>query len=180
MAKQTLKGQVMSKNGFWFILFLYAVSVTGCIGQLIVLTVRYDVEIEGHLKRAADANTVPMALSELRIAVANIEKQHLTHGSSHVLYASPSTDLKFWYNNLQASITELERVTPETSQLETSNILVKLRETLLDHHEKGDSVTSPENITVYPNQFGYMIVEWCLGLLGVCLLFCFIALFKDS
>lgn len=105
----------------------------------------------GYLKRAADANSVEMAKKELEKAVTEIERQGLTSGYTSILWKTPSEDVGFWYNNLKTSLQELQNLPVNSSPLEKSNMLIKLRETLLDGGKDGDSVTYPAGIQIYPN-----------------------------
>lgn len=110
---------------------------------------------EGYLKRAADANTVAQAKIELGRAIKYMEENGLTHGYTSVVYTTPDEDVEFWYNNVKSAKSELEKVTDETTPLERTNMLMKLRETLLDSGEKESSVTVPEGISIYPNNVMY-------------------------
>lgn len=118
-----------------------------CLLYVTFAKIDYGRNIEGHLKLAADANTVSLAQKELQIAISAMENRGLTSGSSHFWYSHPSTDIGYWYENISSSKKELEELDPEASQLEKTNVLMKLRETLLD----GEEVTHPNNIAVYPN-----------------------------
>lgn len=132
-------------------------------GIRIVAGISYEQDCGGYLKRAADANTVELADKELSRAVTYIENNQLTSGYTSVIYRTPDEDLGFWYSNLKASQKELQEISPEATQLERTNVLMKLRETLLDDGEKGQSVTQPDGISVYPNN----AVLWFIGLLGL-------------
>jgi len=124
---------------------------------------------EGYLKRAADANTVFQASKELNIAIEHMENNGLTEGYTSILYTTPDEDIEFWYNNIKSALTELQKVTEETTSLEKSNLLMKLRETLLDASGQDGKmvVTIPEGISVYP----YNILFCCLGVFSiVCLI----------
>ncbi len=107
-------------------------------------------ELTGHLKRAADANSIELALAELTTSLDYIEKNNLTRGYTSIVYKTPDEDLEFWYKNLKASKEELEK-TENSSSLEKTNVLLKLRETLLDEGEKGSRTTFPEGLSIYPN-----------------------------
>lgn len=133
---------------------------------LIVKTVHLDQNCTGHLKRAAGANTVELALKELNQAVAYCESNNLTKGYTSVFYNTPDEDIEFWYNNLKASQAELESVTPETTSLEKTNILMKLRETLTDQGEKGAKITYPDGLSRYPDNGMWMF----LGLLSIAMI----------
>lgn len=139
-------------------------------GTRVVSLIRFDQNCEGYLKRAADANTVKLAEENLSIAVDYASVHDLNEGYTSLLWRTPDEDVGFWFDNLSSSLEELRSVSPNASQLERSNLLIKLRETLLDHSSnKGDSVTTPSGIEVFPNNKGFAL--W--GLLS----FVFAALF---
>lgn len=112
--------------------------------------IRFERGCEGHLKRAADANTIELAIQETQTAVDYMEAQGLTAGYTSVIYTTPDEDIGFWHQNIKASLEELKSVSPEATPLVKSNVLLKLRETLLDHGQHGDTVTAPTGISVYP------------------------------
>lgn len=105
----------------------------------------------GYLKRAADANTVILAKTELDIALTYLEKTSLTSGHTSILWTTPNEDIGYWYSNLKAAQKDLKRATNEASQLTESNVLIKLRETLLDYTHRGTSVTVPQGLYLYPH-----------------------------
>jgi hypothetical protein len=107
-------------------------------------------ELTGHLKRAADANSIELALQELNTSINYIEKINLTSGYTSIIYQTPDEDLEFWYQNLKASKTELEKTTNSIS-LEKTNVLLKLRETLMDEGKKGSHITFPQGIEIFPH-----------------------------
>lgn len=116
----------------------------------IVANINFDRKCEGYLKRAADANTVILAKKQLEIAIAYMDKKELTEGYTSVLYRTPDEDVGFWYTNIKDSLAELNAMAPEATQLERSNMLMKLRETLLDNTTDGTSVTFPDGISIFP------------------------------
>jgi len=124
----------------------------------LVWAIQLDQNCEGYLKRAADANTVEMAKEELGKAIEYAEEKKLTEGYTSILYKTPNEDVGFWYKNLKASSDELGRVKPETPQLERTNILMKLRETLLDSNDGKTSVTVPPGISKYPYNTAWAFV----------------------
>ena len=107
-------------------------------------------QLTGNLKRAADANSIELALQELNTSLNYIEKNNLTTGYTSIIYQTPDEDLEFWYKNLKASKHELEKSINSTS-LEKTNVLLKLRETLLDQGEKRSHITYPEGIAIFPH-----------------------------
>ena len=125
-------------------------------------------DFTGYLKQAADANTPELAKSKLSAAIAGIEKRGLTSGYTSIFYNTPDEDLGFWYNNLKASENDLQKLSPNASQLEQSNVLMKLRQTLLDHEKNGEAVTCPAGASLYP----YNLVMAIWGTISVVFLFC--------
>lgn len=126
-------------------------------GARIVKMVIFNRDCGDHIKRASDANTVEMATDEMRTVIRYLEDNKMTEGYTSMLYNTPDEDVGYWYKNLKSSLEELEKVKPETTQLERSNILLKLRETLLDHGDRGDTVTVPSGISVFPNNIFYAL-----------------------
>ncbi len=164
------------KKFIGIILILFTLSMfTTCT----VKAVRFDQNCTGYLKRAADANTVETAKSELTKTINYLETNNITKGYTSVFYETPDEDISFWYNNLKASQLELSKVNDSTSALEKTNLLMKLRETLLDSGEKGDHLTIPDGLWRYPNNLLFGILFWVslLSLAGGALL---IALHYDD
>jgi hypothetical protein len=126
-------------------------------GVRIVAEINFDRNCAGYLKRAADANTVELAAENLAVAVKYAEENRMTTGYTSVVYRTPDEDVGFWYKNLKASADELARVAPDASQLEQSNVLMKLRETLTDDGEGGGTqVTVPPGISIFPRNSFYL------------------------
>lgn len=133
----------------------------------IVKSVVFNIECNGHLKRAADASTTELAKQELKIALTYLEEKNITQGYTSVLYQTPDEDIGFWYKNLKESLAELEKVTLEATQLEKTNLLMKLRETLLDQssgESGGIEVTCPSGISIFPNNVVYCFFGWISAL----------------
>jgi hypothetical protein len=157
--------------------FVSIICIIFCLTVWTIVAVKY-VSLQrncvGYLKRAADANTISTAAEQLDKAIAYMEANNLTHGYTSVLYTTPDEDIAFWYNNIVASRAELAKTDSTTSMLEQSNMLIKLRETLLDAGEHKDHITCPDGLSRYPNNLG-----WGLALIGTvaCLALLFIALF---
>lgn len=138
----------------FFVGFLILALVGSC---RIVNEIWFDRGCEGFLKQASDANTVDVAKDRLAQAIKYLDDNNLTSGYTSIVYRTPSDDVGFWYNNLKASMNELESVPEDANQLLRSNLLIKLRETLLDHGQSGDSVTSPNGISIYPNNMVFCL-----------------------
>lgn len=153
----------------WFLLILGLVLSIGWGSTLIVRGIQFDRGAEGYLKRAADANTVELAETQLRIAIDYIEAKELTSGYTSIIYRTPDEDVGFWYTNLKTSLEELQALDSTSTVLERSNMLMKLRETLMDDGEKGASITTPPGISLFPMNRGlavwglFSIVMLCVG-----------------
>lgn len=111
----------------------------------------------GFLKRAADASTISVANQELSRAINYLEKNNLTSGYTSVIWKTPDEDIGFWYNNLKASQDELFKLPMNASPLEKTNVLMKLRETLL---EDKDQLTYPRGLAVYPYNTLWCLLLW--------------------
>jgi len=126
--------------------------------------VRFGIDFEGRLERAASANTVAVALPEVATAVAWLEAHDATSGYTSIFYNTPDEDVGFFYTNMRASLAELHRVPPDASPLEQSNVLMKLRETV-EHVPKG--------LDVFPGNTTWCVAGWIafvafgLGITGI-------------
>lgn len=125
----------------------------------------------GYLKQAADANTINVAKAQLSKSLNYLEKNSMTTGYTSILYNTPNEDVGFWYSNLKISYNELSKIDSNSSSLEKTNILMKLRETILDNNEKGDSVTVPPGLARYPYNLLWAIINVISFLLTLFLIF---------
>lgn len=156
MSKFNYRKQSRLGESFKTFFFLSIASLLICIGVRTYNAIQFDRKCEGHLKRAADANSVEMAEKELGLALNYMEANNLTTGYTSVIYTSPEDDVEFWYTNVKTSYDELISLSDSTTSLEKSNVLIKLRETLIDHSgESGDKVTVPPGIHNFPNNTAY-------------------------
>ena len=137
----------------------------------IVKGITFNQECGGYLSRAANANTVDLAKTELKRATDYLEQRDLTEGYTSVLWKTPDEDIGFWYSNLKASLDELEATAPDATPLERSNVLMKLRETLMtSSSEGGSSVTVPDGISVYPSNTLFFCWAWAsIGAAALCI-----------
>lgn len=135
------------KNFVFTVIFLLAlIAPTACI----VKSIRFDQQCAGYIKQAADANTVELALQRLQVAIDYAESHNLTSGYTSVLWKTEDENIGFWYQNLLMCQQELMGAQGGT-QLEKSNILMKVRESLTDQGEKGTELKIPDGISRYPN-----------------------------
>jgi len=143
----------MKKGLFIFFCILFAFSlITPAV--VIVKSVKFNQNCGGYIKQAADANTVELSLSRLEKAIDYAHTNGLTDGYTSVLWKTEDENVGFWYENLVACRDELKLVSENenASQLEKSNILMKVRESLMDNYgENGDSITVPDGISRFPN-----------------------------
>ena len=126
---------------------------------LFVKDIQFTQQCEGYLKQAADANTVELASDRLDKAIKYAEDNGLTTGYTSVVYKTEDENIGFWYDNLKACQKELKSAI-NASQLEKSNVLMKVRESLTDEGEKGTDLTIPDGLYKYPNNAAWAIVEF--------------------
>ena len=77
------------------VLFCIVFGVWGTIRT--VKSIVFNIECNGHLKRAADASTIELAKQELTTAITYLEKKDITTGYTSILYKTPDEDIGFWY-----------------------------------------------------------------------------------
>lgn len=163
--------------------FPVAITVVGALlfltycGVCVYRYVRYDQDIGGHLKRAADANQPALAITELEKAASNMDDWGLCSSKetdvcyTSVIYRTPDEDVGFWRTNLDQTLQDLRDLPPDADHLVISNTLLKVRETLVDHKgSSGVTVTDPDGITLYPHNTGFAL--WGLGSLLMLLFGC--------
>jgi hypothetical protein len=102
-----------------------------------------------------------------------MEENKLTEGYTSVWYDTQEDDISFWYNNLKSAESELNTIGANASQLEKSNVLIKLRETLLDQDKNGEHVTVPNGISRYPHNGIIGAFVFITVILGFCLIVIF-------
>lgn len=133
-------------------------------GVRISKKIQFKQNVSGYLKRAADASTIEIANEELTKVITYLEANNLTSGSTSMIWETPNEDIGFWYKNLKASQNELQNLKSE-SALERTNVLIKLRETLVDTG-KSTKITVPKGLSVYPNNklWGFLTITALLSL----------------
>lgn len=142
-----------------FTIILLAILTLVGTGAVIYKRIDFKQNCSGHLERAANANTVELAVKELDVAIQYAEANGYTTGYTSVIYRTPDEDVEYWYNNLCASRQELLNLPDSTSTLEKTNTLMKLRETLTDTGEHGSYVIYPEGLQFYPHNFLWGILR---------------------
>lgn len=137
-------------------------------GVAIVKKIQFNVNCLSYLEMAADANSVQLAHKHLTTAINYLEANNLTSGNTKIFIYKPTCDIGFWYENLKSAQMQLEELSQkeELTDLEESNALMKLRETLLDKN----SVTCPSYISFYPAHVGWVwsiTLIWLLWILAL-------------
>jgi len=87
----------------------------------------FKIACEGHLKRASDATTVPLAVQELEIALKYLKDNELTNGYTSITFEDPSEDIQFWYTNILAAKEELKKMPKDANMLTKSSVLLKFQ-----------------------------------------------------
>ena len=131
----------------------------------ISMRIDFNQNCKGYLKQAADANTVELALDRLDKALLYAERKGWTDGYTSILWKTEDENIGFWYDNLKASRQELILV-QNSSQLEQTNVLMKLRETLTESTDQGTAITYPAGLWKYPHNGLYAVLAWIVNILG--------------
>ena len=143
-----------------FTIILLTILALAGTGAVIYKRIDFKQNCSGRLERAANANTVELAVKELDAAIQYAEAKGFTTGYTSVIYRTPDEDVGYWYNNLYASRQELVNLPDSTSTLEKTNTLMKLRETLTDTGENGTKVIYPIGLQFYPHNFLWGVLRW--------------------
>lgn len=125
----------------------------------IVQAIKFDKDCKGYLKNAADANTPEIALDRINHALEYMEANGMTNGYTSVLWTTENENVGFWYQNVKACKSELEACLG-SSQLEKTNVLMKVRESLTDEGKNGTVITKPCGISRFPNNTMWFWGGW--------------------
>lgn len=139
-------------------------------GMAIFKTIEFGAECVNYFELAADANNVILAEKYLTKGIEYLENHNLTSGYTKIFVYRPTNDIGIWYENLKAAQNQLQELSnkQELSELEESNCLMKLRETLLDNN---GMITHPTCISFYPNDTGWfwrMCLIWIFWVIAIC------------
>ncbi len=129
-------------------------------GMRIYHAIDFERKLEGHLKRAADANSISLAKQELEVAVKQMEAWGMTNGYTSIVYTTPDEDVGFWYQNVKSCLDQINSLPDGAQQGEKDLVLMKLRQSLLDHKGGHEAVTVPTGIGVFPNNANYCLFGW--------------------
>lgn len=135
----------------------------------IVQSIDFSANCGNYLELAADANSIEIAKKQLTKAVDYLETNNLTSGHTKIFVYYPKNDIGMWYDNLKTAQSQLRDMLEqdEITELEKSNMLMKLRETILNDD---GTLTHPEGISLHPNyalMFWLNSTLWLLWILGV-------------
>ena len=147
-----------------FLIFLTIVLViipTLMYGDAIIKVINFEAECINYFELAADANNVILAEKYLTKGIEYLENHNLTSGYTKIFIYKPINDFGIWYENLKAAQAQVQELATkeELTDLEESNCLMKLRETLLDSE---GYVNHPILISFHPNSTSYF---WKLSLI---------------
>lgn len=152
----------------FFIILCIICILLPCIvyGVAFVESLHMEANCIGYFEMAADANSVELAEKHLSSGIEYLEENNLTKGSTKIFVYSPTNDLGLWYENLKSAQLQLQELKAQENltELEESNALMKLRETLLNSE---GAVTHPSMITFYPNQVIWFLALWLLWVLWI-------------
>ena len=151
-------------KAFFIVLCIICIIIPIIVyGAAIVKTVQMDANCISYLKMAADANSVDLANKHLTSAITYLENNNLTSGNTKIWIYKPTTDIGLWYENLKSAQEQLQEVCEreDLTELEESNMLMKLRETLCDGE---GTITHPSMISFYPSHVGWM---WSMCLIWI-------------
>ena len=140
-------------------IFILAASMI-CPLIYIIKSIQFNQNCGGYLEQAANANTVELALDRLDHAVDYIERNNLTSGYTSVLWRTEDENVEFWYKNIKACRDELKIVSENenATHLEKSNVLMKVRESLVNDSESVQVIV-PQGISLYPNNLVWGILR---------------------
>ena len=144
-----------------FVLLLIPILAVGIVR--VVWNIQFDINCGKRLERAATANSISIANEEMEAALRYIEAHKLTSGYTSILWKSPEEDVEFWYRNLVASQEELESLLAKSegvSAMESSNVLLKLRESLMGK----DRHIAPPGISAFPSNTAMAFAFFITGL----------------
>ena len=140
------------------ILFLAIIFTIAFGAWALVRTVKvyqFENNCEVYIERAANASSVEIAKEELGKAIKYAEDNNLTEGIVSIFLKRPQNDVGYWYKNMKTAYEELDNLHKDATALEKTNLLMKLRESLVDTVDGTTYVVSPQGISIYPNNVAY-------------------------
>ena len=147
---------------FWLFIVIVIFAVTG------IRSIRFKQNCSGYLKQCANASSITLALDRLNLAIDYLEKNNLTTGYTSILWKTEDDNITFFYNNLKDCQQELIKVA-DASQLEQTNVLMKVREVLTDEGQYGTKLVIPNGLSRYPFNTLFAIL-FVVGIIGLFIL----------
>jgi hypothetical protein len=129
-----------------------------CPSIVLVKDIKFTQNCKGYLEQSANANTVELSKDRLDKAISYIEANHLVTGYTSIFLKTEDENVEFWYNNLKACQKELE-LGKKGTQLEKTNLLMKVRESIMKNDGTGDSAIIPDGISRYPHNLMFAILN---------------------
>ena len=149
------------KQFFIFLTIIFILIPSISYTNAIVKDIKFNAECINYFELAADANNVVLAEKYLTKGIEYLENHNLTSGYTKVFVYKPINDIGIWYENLKAAQAQTQELATksELTDLEESNCLMKLRETLLNNE---GFVNHPSLIIFHPNATSWF---WKINLL---------------
>lgn len=152
------------KQFFIFLTIIFVILPIIIYGVGIYKVITFEANCINYFELAADANNVILAEKYLTKGIEYLENNNLTSGYTKIFIYKPTNDIGIWYENLKAAQSQLQELTnkEDLTELEESNCLMRLRETLL---QEDGIITHPELVSFHPNStfwFWKMCLIWML------------------
>ena len=157
-------------------IILGVILILACLPNYIYTiakVIQFEANCGDYLVLSADANNIDTAEKHLTTAINYLEENDLTEGYTKIFVYYPKNDIGLWYENLKTAQEQLQEMQGknDVTELEESNMLMKLRETILSD---SDCVTHPIGISIAENYtllFWLNCLMWILPLIGIILMY---------
>lgn len=158
----------MKKVLFIILAIICFISPFFCWIPSIIKDFQFSANCGNYLELSADANSIEIAEKQLTKAIDYLEENNLTSGNTKIFLYYPKNDIGIWYDNLKTAQTQLRSMLDreKITELEESNMLMKLRETILNDN---GTLTHPKGISLHPNYTVMFLLNttlWLLWFLG--------------
>lgn len=118
--------------------------------------IQYNQTIGSEIYSATTAATPQEAESHLANAINMAKDRGYTHGNTGILFTYSDNDVGIWYNRLVSSDVVLKSLIENSkSELEVSNTMMRVHESLTAVGKEGSEARSPDGISVFPNNVAY-------------------------
>lgn len=151
------------------LLYVILLALISTVIGASIVQIRFYQRCTGYLERAANANTVELAADALKTAIDYLELNSLKDGYTSIFWNTPDEDISFFYRNLKDAHSELNSLPTSATTLEKSNVLLKLRETLIGAGSEGDCLIYPDGLSRYPYNGYWFFTFWISFLSAIAL-----------